>query len=155
LEATLRKSLRMARTLTLRGGKLLIESELENCGSRPVECGWGAALHLSLPDGAELAFQTRQGEKHVPWETLPGDPNRPVVLVGDQLPLGEWQVEMPGSTITHSFAIESGGRPIQRVSIGKAEAMHTLALDLRCETAVLEPGNRITAHQEIAIRAAI
>jgi hypothetical protein len=142
LTVTLEQDIRLARTLWLQDGKLHLHSRLANRGSAPFQCGWGAALNLSLPVGWKFIFNTLEGERVITWETLPSS-----ALTGNQLPAGQWQVQAGECTLHHTYQ----GPPLGKLSLGKAETPPRLAIDLRTEMITLEPGESITTRQVLWI----
>ena len=158
LTVTLEKAIRLSHTLWLQDGRLHIHSRLANRGSAPFQCGWGAALNLSLPAGGNVIFKALKGEPVIPWDTLPQAPGAALTLTGDQLPAGEWQVQAGKFTLHHTYQgaackgpVSASNLPLGRLSLGKSEAPRKLAVDLRTEMLTLEPGKSITARQVLWI----
>ena len=141
------QALRLSRTLWLGQGKLHIHTRLTNRGSAPLPIGWGAALNLSVPAGASLAFQAAHEEKVIPWQALPDAPGASLTLTGEQLPAGSWQVQAGGPALHHAYE----GAPLGRLMFGKSASRGTLTVDLRTEMVSLESGASILARQVIWI----
>lgn len=147
LELRINEQLQMERRLEFRHGVLHIASRIVNNGTAPASCGWGAGLHLALPGAARMSFQTAAGEQRFTWDELPDGLGAAKSCESDQLPLGAWQVDMPGYRLTQQFS----GEPIVRAILGKVDASHTLALDLRTDMLQLAPGQAIEMQQQLWI----
>jgi hypothetical protein len=147
LTVTLEQDIRLSRTLWLQDGRLHIDSKVANRGSAPFQCGWGAALNLSLPTGGNVIFDALDGERVITWEALSQARGAALTLTGDQLPAGPWQVQAGEYTLHHTYQ----GVPLGRLSLGKAESPLRLAVDLRTEMLTLEPGQNITVCQVLWI----
>jgi len=155
LTVTLEQDIRLTRTLWLQDGRLHIHNRLANRGSASFQCGWGAALNLSLPVGGNVIFNDLNGERVITWETLPP---AALTLTGNQLPAGQWQVQAGEFALHHTYQgatyrgpVSTANVPLGRLSLGKSETPPRLALDLRTAMITLEPGESITVRQTIWI----
>jgi hypothetical protein len=140
-------AVRLRRALWLQDGKLHIHSKVTNTSSAPFQCGWGAALNLSLPAGGEVVINDRKGNVIATWESLSKASGAGLTLSGSLAPAGGWQAHVGEFTISQTYQ----GAPLGRFSLGKAEVANRLGVDLRTEAATLEPGKSISARQVLWI----
>jgi len=148
LSADLRSGLRISRSYVLRDGALHIASRVANTGSAPRKTILGCQLHLLLegPLRSRLRFATGAGEKVLTYDELP-EGHCTLVMEGEQMPLGCWQVELPPYRITHSFR----GEPMVQAIVGKILAWRMLGLDLKTDQVALARGQAIEVRQTVQI----
>jgi hypothetical protein len=138
---------RMTRTYSLRSGALRVESALKNCGTSPVRCSWGSALHLRREGEPVIRFRARAGEASIAWSDMADTLGKARVLEGEHLPEGECRIETPRHVIVHRFA----DAPVAKMIVGKVEAEGILALDLRSASTELAPGEALRGVQQMRI----
>lgn len=138
---------RLRRTCTLKAGALHVATRVKNLGTIPITVGWGAGLHMYLPDEVRVWFETKSGALSFQKADIPDGLGAATVLSGDRLPTGVWQVEIPGYRITHRF--DSGA--VSRAILGKIAAKHVVALDVRTDARPLAPGQSLAIEQEVRI----
>lgn len=149
LKAKLGNGLELARRLTLRDGRLCIESRLKNTTRAAITAGWGAGLHLLIPQPAAtaLSWDAAAGTTRLEWGQMSEGLGTATVLEGERVPAGEWCVQSGPWRLRHAFK----GEPVVKAIIGKVTGRGTLALDLRTEARALAPGEAIRVVQHIRI----
>jgi len=147
LSALVATGIQLQRTLAFRAGVLHIDSQLRNQTPAPVHFAWGCGLHLTTPASATTRFVTAGGTQRFNWADISDGLDKSMPMEGDRRPLGEWQVLLPGFTVSHRF-----DDAVARTILGKVAAKNILALDLRSASRTMAPGESIRVRQQISIR---
>jgi hypothetical protein len=129
--------------LWLENGALHLHSQLLNCGSLTMHCGWCASVSYSLPSEALMGFNYTAGENRIAWDQWPA--GEILSLAGEKAPQGAWQINTLAGVLSHYVR----GVVLARFSLGKQENPYRLNLDWRTAMVELSPGESIQVQQVI------
>ncbi len=146
LRAEILGSLELLRKLSFQNCELRVNTQLTNRGTAPASCSLGPSLHLFVPGDFILSFKTEESSQSLDGKKMPDGFANPIILEGDKLPLGSWQVETDGFIVRHGFT----GR-IERAIPGRIKDKGIVALDLRTPSTDIGPNASLNFEQNITI----
>jgi hypothetical protein len=134
LTASIGLGLRLTRRLWLEGGRLHLHTVIQNTGSEPLLCGWGASLNLRLLEEPQVYLACEAGDFLIQASDWP--PQGELVFSGERLPRTGWQVHTPSGIVKCGLY----GCQLGRFNLTRRGEPISLHLEARSAFFTLAPG---------------